>query len=97
MKGGGLALVMLLIRYASGGELPMRDAMGGALPMRDVALIRYVWGSRIGANERRMGTNGIGDVMRMMTTRDFEPDSCGMATCRARSLYRAAPVAHAAA
>ena len=54
---------MLLIRYAS----------GGVLPMRDVALVRYVWGSRMGANEMRMHTNGLWVEMPMMATRDINP------------------------
>ena len=88
---------LLLIRYALGCVLPMGDITGSALPMRDVALVRYVWGSRMHANEMRMGTNGLWDDKPMIDARDFKPDRCGSATCRAGSPNPAANVAGVAA
>ena len=79
------------------GLLLIRYALGGVLPMRDVAFGSYVWGSRIGANEMRMHTNGIKDEKPMMATRDFKPGCCVMATCRAGSPNPAACVAGTAA
>ena len=90
------------------GLLLIRYDLEGVLPMRDIAFGSCVWGSRMGANERRMGTNGmwderpvgangLSDEKPMMTTCDFKPDSCVMATCRAGSPNPAAPVAEAAA
>ena len=88
------------------GMLLISYAVGEVLPMRDAAWISHVWGSRIGANEMRMGANGLrGEMLmgakgmrverRMMATCDFKPDRCVLATCRAGSPNPAAPVAGA--